>query len=74
MCIRDSPTAGPRFANLFTLTENCRQAGVDLPTYLTDLITRLPGHPNRRLADWLPAVWQRARDQGRPAVADPPAA
>ena len=68
------PTAGPRFANLFTLTENCRQAGVDLPTYLTDLITRLPGHPNRRLADWLPAVWQRARDQGRPAVADPPAA
>jgi transposase len=68
------PQAGSRFANLFTLTENCRLAGVDVPAYLTDLIERLPGHPNHRIAELLPAAWQSARATERKAAADPPAA
>lgn len=67
------PKAGPRLANLFTLIENCRQAGVDVAAYLTDLITRLPTHPAGRIAELLPAAWKRARDQAK-ARADPSAA
>jgi transposase len=67
------PKAGPRLANLFTLIENCRQVGVDVPAYLTDLITRLPGHPAGRIAELLPAAWKRARDAAK-SSADPPAA
>ena len=55
------PDAGPRLANLFTLVENCRQAGIDPEGYLLDLLTRLPAHSMRRLGEWLPRAWQRAR-------------
>ena len=58
------PDAGPRLANLFTLVENGRQAGVDIEAYLLDLLTRLPAHSVRRLSDWLPRAWQRARADG----------
>ncbi|MDP1891670.1 MAG: IS66 family transposase [Gemmatimonadaceae bacterium] len=58
------PAAGPRLANLFTLVENCRQAGLDIEAYLLDLLTRLPTHSMRRLGDWLPRAWQRARADG----------
>jgi transposase len=65
------PSAGPRLANLFTLVENCRQAGADVEAYITDLVTRLPGHPAKRIAELLPAEWKRAREK---VAADPPAA
>jgi hypothetical protein len=58
-------------ANLFTLVENCRQAGVDIEAYITDLVTRLPSYPAKRIAELLPAEWKRAREK---AAADPPAA
>jgi transposase len=58
------PSAGPRLANLFTLVENARQAGVDIEAYLLALLTRLPNHSVRRLGDWLPQAWQRARADG----------
>jgi transposase len=67
------PKAGPRLANLFTLIENCRQAGADVAAYLTDLITRLPNHPAKKIAELLPAAWQRARAEAK-SSADPPAA
>jgi transposase len=67
------PSAGPRLANLFTLVENCRQLGVDVEAYLTDLVTRLPGHPAKQIAELLPAAWKRAREKAK-AAADPPAA
>jgi hypothetical protein len=51
-------------ANLFTLVENGRQAGVDIEAYVLDLLTRLPTHSVRRLGDWLPRAWQRARTDG----------
>jgi len=58
------PDAGPRLANLFTLVENCRQAEIDIEAYLLALLTRLPAHSVRRLGDWLPRAWQRARADG----------
>lgn len=56
------PEAGPRLANLFTLVENARQAGVDIEAYLTALLTHLPAHSVRRLDEWLPRAWH-AREQ-----------
>ena len=56
------PEAGPRLANLFTLVENARQAGVDIEAYLTALLTHLPAHSVRRLDEWLPRAW-KAREQ-----------
>ena len=53
------PEAGPRLANLFTLVENARQAGVDIEAYLTALLTHLPDHSVRRLGEWLPRAWQQ---------------
>jgi transposase len=67
------PTAGPRLANLFTLVENCRQVGANVEAYITDLVTRLPGHPAKKIAELLPAAWKRAQDTAK-AAADPPAA
>jgi transposase len=58
------PGAGPRLANLFTLVENCRQAGIDIEAYLIDLVTHLPTHSILRLGDWLPRSWRRARAHG----------
>jgi hypothetical protein len=55
------PDAGPRLANLFTLVENCRQANIDIESYLLDLVAHLPAHSIRRLDDWLPRSWRRAR-------------
>ena len=58
--MRGDPDAGPRLADLVRLVENCRQAGIDL----LDLRTRLPAHSMRRLGEWLPRAWQRARADG----------
>lgn len=55
------PKAGPRLANLFTLVENCRLIGVDPEAFLVDIITRLPDHPMKRIAELLPRAWQIAR-------------
>ena len=63
------PNAGPRLANLFTLVENCRQEGIDPEAYLVDIITRLPDHPMKRIAELLPRAWKAARSQLTSAVA-----
>jgi transposase len=65
------PSAGQRLANLFTLVENCRQAGADVEAYLTDLAARLPSHPAKRIGELLPAEWKSARS---PAATNAPAA
>lgn len=65
------PKAGPRLANLFTLVENCRLAGVDPEAYLVDIIARLPDHPMKRIAELLPHAWKIARATA-PAVTPPP--
>lgn len=55
------PDAGSRLANLFTVVENCRQAGIDPEGYLNDVIARLPGFPAARLTEWLPRRWAQQR-------------
>jgi transposase len=55
------PDAGPRLANLFTVVENCRQLSLDPEAYLIDLLTRLPDHPNSRVAELLPRAWRDSR-------------
>jgi len=68
------PKAGPRLANLFTLVENCRLAAIDPEAYLVDLITRLPDHPMKRIAELLPHAWKTARAAtiaANPAVLSP---
>jgi len=62
------PDAGPRLANLFTLVENARQAGVDIEAYLTALLTELPAHSVRRLGEWLPRAWQQRVHAARRAA------
>lgn len=52
------PSAGPRLAKLFTLVENCRQAGIDPESYLIDIIARLPDHPAREIGSLSPWRWQ----------------
>jgi hypothetical protein len=52
------PSAGPRLANLFTLVENCRLAGIEPERYLSDIITRLGDHPAAKLAELLPHRWR----------------
>jgi transposase len=54
------PAAGPRLANLFTVVENCRQAGIDPEAYLIDLIARMPDHPAKDLAALSPWNWRAA--------------
>ncbi|HEY0778478.1 MAG TPA: hypothetical protein VGD56_10990 [Gemmatirosa sp.] len=45
-------------ANLFTLVENARQAGVDVEAYLTARLTELPDAAVRRLGAWRPRAWR----------------
>ena len=68
------PTAGPRLANLFTLVENCRLAGLDPEAYLVDVIARLPDHPMKRIAELLPQAWKNARAVAAAATAIVPLA
>jgi transposase len=63
------PQAGPRLANLFTVVENCRLAGVDPEAYLIDLLTRLLDHPARRIAELFPWAWAQRPQAATTAVA-----
>jgi hypothetical protein len=63
------PKAGPRLANLFTVVENCRRTGANVEAYITDLVTRLPGHPMQRIAELFPAAWKQARENAKAAAA-----
>jgi transposase len=56
-----SERGGRAAAAFFTLIEGCRRNGVNPSEYLTDLFTRLPGHPHNRLEEFLPDRWQAAR-------------
>ena len=61
------PDAGPRYAHLATLLENCRQAGVDPEAYLCDVLPRLPNHLSSRLGELLPQAWKAAQQPSGPA-------
>jgi hypothetical protein len=61
------PARMPRHQALQCLTcsvEDALQASVDIVAYPTALLTRLPAHSVRRIAEWLPRPWQQARATG----------
>jgi hypothetical protein len=45
----------------YTLIESCKAAGVEPFAYLTDVLTRLPGLPAERTAEFTPRAWAAAR-------------
>jgi hypothetical protein len=56
--------AGTRLANLFTVLENCRQAGVNAEAYLGDLLTALASASVREVKEWFPSAWKARRAAG----------
>lgn len=53
-----SRAAGERAAAIMSLIATAKQNGRDPYAYLVDVLTRLPTHPNRRIAELLPHRWQ----------------
>ena len=53
-----SELAGQRAAVVMSLVVSARLNGHDPWAYLKDVLTRLPTHPNRHIADLLPHCWQ----------------
>ena len=49
--------AAVRAAIMYSLFASCKAAGVDIRTWLEDILVRLPGHSNN-LSDLLPANWK----------------
>jgi transposase len=52
--------AGKRAAAVMSLVQSARLNGHDPYAYLKDVLTRLPTHPNIRIAELLPHRWQPA--------------
>jgi transposase len=56
-----SDVGGETAAVLYTLTQTCRELGVEPWRYLRDVLSRLPSHPAERLAELLPDEWARSQ-------------
>lgn len=56
-----SKAAGERAAAIMSLIATAKQNGLEPYAYLKDVLTRLPTHPDRRIAELLPHRWQPAR-------------
>ena len=52
--------AGQRGAIVYTIIECCRRHGIDLYTYLRDVLTRLPHMTNRQVPEVTPEAWHKA--------------
>jgi hypothetical protein len=52
-----SELAGQRAAIVMSLVQSARLNGHDPWTYLKDVLTRLPTHPNSRIDELLPHRW-----------------
>ena len=50
--------SGHRHAVLYTLINSCQQNGKNPVDYLTDVLSRIDGHPARDIIDLLPHRWQ----------------
>jgi transposase len=58
-----SDRGGERAAVMLTLIHTAKLNGVDPQAWLADVLTRLPDHPARRVADLLPWNWKRQNAQ-----------
>jgi len=52
-----SPKGGRAAAILYTLIDGCRLAGIDLVSYLADVLVRVATHPASQIEDLLPDRW-----------------
>ena len=52
-----SELAGQRAAMVMSLLQSAKLHGHDPWAYLSDVLARLPGHPNRRIEELLPHRW-----------------
>ncbi len=61
------PKSGERAAHFYTLIGNCRRAGIDAQSYLTDLFTRLPdpAQTTGTLQSLTPHGWDKERKRAR---------
>ncbi|MGH8760375.1 MAG: IS66 family transposase, partial [Burkholderiales bacterium] len=50
--------AAARAADIMTLIQSAKMNGIDPMAYLSDVLTRLPTHPNSRIAELLPTQWR----------------
>ena len=50
--------AADRAADIMTLIESAKMNGIEPMAYLSDVLNRLPTHPNSRIAELLPTQWQ----------------
>jgi transposase len=53
-----SDEGGRRAAAIYSLVETAKLNGVDPQAWLADVLARLPDHPARRIAEFLPWNWQ----------------
>ena len=53
-----SDEGGRRAAAIYSLIETAKLNGVDPQAWLADVLARLPDHPARRIAEFLPWNWQ----------------
>ena len=57
--------AGKRAAAIMSLIQSAKLNGLDPLAYLTDVLTRLPTQPNRRIGELLPHRWNTESDAGQ---------
>ena len=53
-----SLAAGARAADIMSLIQTAKMNQIEPLAYLTDVLTRLPTHPNSRIEELLPTRWQ----------------
>ena len=53
-----SLAAGARAADIMSLIQTAKMNDIEPLAYLTDVLTRLPMHPNSRIEELLPTRWQ----------------
>ena len=55
-----SLAAGARAADIMSLIQSAKMNGLEPLAYLSDVLKRLPSHPNSRIAELLPTGWKPA--------------
>ena len=50
---------------LMSLIQSAKLNGLEPLAYLTDVLTRLPTHPNRRIGELLPHRWNAESEAGQ---------
>jgi len=60
-----SDKGGRTAAILFSMTQSAKRSGLNLFTYIEDVLTRLPGLPVSRLHELLPDQWAKPHTQTR---------